>query len=231
MITERTGGPPLERRELLRLCAALGAASLLGCRSDGDPAPDATTTPEYAPKDYAALRGLRAIPDAQVLEHLALYEGYVRRVNGLLREVEADPASQELRRRLGFEWNGMRLHEVYFDALSKDARPLAADGPLARALADTWGSLDAWKAELMATAKLPGIGWALLVLDPERGALQHVWVNDHEDGHLAGARVLLALDAWEHAFTVYRKPTERAAHLDELLSNVDWSVVEARFAG
>jgi superoxide dismutase, Fe-Mn family len=228
-------GPWLERREFLRLCGALGAASVIGCASDPPAAPDAPDAPtgraRYEAKDYSALRGLRALPDAQVIEHVKLYEGYVARTNDLLRDVEADPASQELRRRLGFEWDGMRLHELYFDALAREPRPLTRDGPLARALAQTWGSVDGWRSELLGTAKLPGIGWTLLVHDPESGALQTVWVNDHEDGHLAGTRPLLALDLWEHAFVVYRKPTERAAYVDELLSSVDWSIIEARFAG
>jgi Fe-Mn family superoxide dismutase len=241
----------LERREFLLLCgrsaATLAGAGVLGLGAGcGTPAraqdpppaadPAAPAGPvRYAPKDYSALRGLQGITDEQVEVHLQLYQGYVKRTNELLDDLRAlreagtfDHTYQELRRRLGFEWDGMRLHELYFDNLKKDAAPLADDAPFAVAVAATWGSVAAWKAELLGTAKLPGIGWALCTKDPVTGALGNGWVDDHEKGHLAGTSPLLVLDVWEHAFSVYLKPTERAKYLDDFFANVDWSAVAQR---
>lgn len=244
----------LERREFLALCgrgaAALAGVGLVGgCASAQDPPPagagagdPAAPTPaarsgphRYEAHDYSALRGLRGISDEQVEVHLQLYEGYVNRTNSLLSDLRdareagrADAAWQELARRLGWEWDGMRLHELYFDNLAPEAAPLAADSPFARAVAATWGSVEAWKRELMGTAKLPGVGWVICAQDPATGALWNGWVDDHEKGHHAGGQPLLVLDVWEHAWSVYRKPTERAKYLEDFYANVAWDVVAQR---
>jgi Fe-Mn family superoxide dismutase len=190
---------------------------------------------KYAAKDYGRLRGLQAITDEQVEVHLQLYQGYVNRTNALQERLFAQAAEgtfdngwQELKRRAGWEWNGMRLHELYFDGLSPGGSGRPEEGPLADLARRQFGSLDAWKADLLATAKLPGVGWAVAYHDPASGQLLNGWVNQHEVGHLAGARPVLVLDVWEHAFSVYRRPTERAKYLDDWFANVAWDVVAAR---
>ena len=242
----------LERREFLALCgrgaAALASVGLVGgCAGPAaaqDPPPPATPGDapaagpfRYQARDYSALRGLRGITDEQVEVHLQLYGGYVNRTNALLDDLRAsreakrfDAAWQELERRFGWEWDGMRLHELYFDGLTPEAGPLADDAPFARAVTSTWGSVEAWKAELMGTAKLPGVGWVICYQDPRTGGLWNGWIDDHEKGHQAGATPVLVLDVWEHAWSVYRKPTERAKYLDDFFVNVDWSVVSSRLA-
>jgi superoxide dismutase, Fe-Mn family len=236
---------PLERREFLALCgrgaAALAGAHLVGCASapaQDAPSPAVPAGPvRYAARDHGRLRGLRGITDEQVEVHLELYHGYVRRTNALLDDLDGlraagtyDATYQELRRRLGWEWDGMRLHELYFENLTKDAAPLAEDDPFARAVTRTWGSVDAWRAELLGTAKLPGVGWVICAQDPVTGALWNGWVDDHEKGHLAGGAPLLVLDLWEHAFSAYLKPTQRAKYLDDFFANVSWATVTARLA-
>ncbi|MCW8139427.1 MAG: superoxide dismutase [Planctomycetota bacterium] len=190
---------------------------------------------KYTAKDYSKLRGLQGITDEQVEVHLTLYNGYVNRTNALQERLFSlagagtfDSAYQELKRRNGWEWNGMRLHELYFDNLAPEAAPLAPDGRFAKAVADVWGSVDAWRAELLATARMPGVGWVICARDPASGNLWNAWVEDHEKGHWAGGAPLLVLDVWEHAFSVYRKPTERAKYLDDFMANVDWNVVAKR---
>lgn len=191
---------------------------------------------KYTPKDYSKLRGLQGITDEQIEVHLTLYQGYVNRTNALQERLFAlaqagtfDNAYQELKRRGGWEWNGMRLHELYFDNLTPKGKKLDDSGPLAEAAKRTYGSVDAWKTDLLNTAKAPGVGWAISYLDPQHGgAIFNCWIEKHESGHLATAKPLLVLDCWEHAFSVYRKPTERAKYLDDFFANVDWGVVAQR---
>jgi len=200
-------------------------------------------TPKYAPaeykaKDFSHLRGLVGINDEQVEVHLKLYGGYVNRTNALFAKVAGlsnegktgDSSFQELKRRAGWEWNGMRLHEYYFESLTPKAAQLSADNPFAQAVAAQFGSVEAWKADLVGVAKMPGVGWALTYLDPANGQIWNHWVEDHQDGHPAGGRLLLALDVWEHAFAVYRKPLppERAAYIEDFFANVHWDVVAHR---
>ncbi|HYB41668.1 MAG TPA: superoxide dismutase, partial [Candidatus Methylomirabilis sp.] len=78
----------------------------------------------YAEQKFDHLDGLDGISDGQTREHLLLYAGHVRQVNALndeLAELRArgrasgtDHEFAELTRRLGFEYNGMILHEYYF---------------------------------------------------------------------------------------------------------------------
>lgn len=187
----------------------------------------------YAARDYGGLRGLRGITDEQVAVHLELYRGYVRRTNALLEALAGlDPAGapfQELKRRLGWEFDGMRLHELYFDNLAPGGRGSLEGSELGRAAAEQFGSVAAWRADFLAVAKAPGIGWAVLWLDPEADRLLNGWVGEHDCGHLAGCRPLLVLDLFEHAWSAYRKPMERAAYLDDFFANVDWTEVNRRF--
>ncbi|MCO5170052.1 MAG: superoxide dismutase [Planctomycetes bacterium] len=190
---------------------------------------------KYTAKDYSKLRGLQGITDEQVEVHLTLYNGYVNRTNALQERLFSmaqagtfDNAYQELKRRNGWEWNGMRLHEFYFDNLTPSAKPLAQDNAFAQAVAGTYGSLDGWKNDFMNTAKMPGVGWIIAYQDPVNGQVLNCWINQHEVSHLSGARPILVLDVWEHAFSVYRKPTERAKYLDDFMANVDWNVVAKR---
>ncbi len=190
---------------------------------------------KYTAKDYGRLKGLAGITDEQIEVHLKLYNGYVNRTNALQEKLFAmagagtfDSSYQELKRRAGWEWNGMRLHEYYFDNLAVGAKPLADGNPFGAAVAKQFGSVDAWKNDFMNTAKMPGVGWIIAYLDPVSGQILNSWINQHEVSHLAGAKPVLVLDVWEHAFSVYLKPTDRAKYLDDFFANVDWNVVAQR---
>lgn len=183
--------------------------------------------------EIGALEGLSP---KQIEAHLALYAGYVKNVNAigselarLMEDSEKNAIElSELKRRYGFEWNGMRLHELYFSALGNAAAP-TLDSPLAQALAEQYGSVDAWIVQAKAMGVMRGIGWVLLVLDEMTGKLETIWVSDHEVGHLAGAKVLLALDVWEHAYMVDYPPSGRKTYIEAFFKNLNWKAIEARY--
>ncbi|HEX9744541.1 MAG TPA: Fe-Mn family superoxide dismutase [bacterium] len=195
------------------------------------------TTTKYTAKDYSALRGLHAITDAQVEEHLKLYNGYVNRTNSLFERLagmvnegqSADAAYQELKRRTGWEFNGMRLHEYYFDNLKPGGTGDLTDSTkFGDAIAKQFGSVEKWKEDLMGVAKAPGIGWAITYQDPDNGQLFNQWVTEHEQGHPAGCKPILVLDLFEHAFSVYLTPTQRGKYLEDFFANVDWDTISGR---
>jgi len=186
---------------------------------------------EYTAKTFnlGELEGLSA---KQIEAHLGLYAGYVKNTNGLFADLKAAREAgdarkaSELQRRLGFEFNGMRLHEYYFEQFEASE---GGEGALKEAIEKQWGSYDAWKTEFVEVAKLRGIGWTLLVQDERTGNLMNVWVSDHELGHLGGQNILLALDVWEHAFMVDYLPSERGTYIDAFFKNLQWGVVEGRY--
>lgn len=193
----------------------------------------------YAPKDFSKVRGLSGLSDKQIEEHLKLYEGYVKRTNALTEKLYAmcnegkasgaDPVYTELTRRMGFEYNGMILHEVYFGGLTPGAQAEPPAGSkLRKAIEASFGKLESWEADFRAIATSPGIGWAVLYEDPSNGWLSNHWVTLHNDGNPAGFRPIIALDDWEHAYMRDYLATERAKYVDAFFKNVDWQTAEKR---
>ena len=193
----------------------------------------------YRARDFSHLGGLQGLSDQQIEIHLGLYQGYVTNTNALNEQRVAllgegksgSPLFAELTRRLGFEYNGMILHEHYFENLTPNGsgRP-AAGSPLQNSLEATFGSYEQWFADFEAVAKMRGVGWAILFQDPSTGFLTNQWITLHQDGNPAGFKPLLVLDVWEHAFMVDYKPSERAKYIEAFFSNIDWRAVEARLS-
>jgi superoxide dismutase, Fe-Mn family len=184
----------------------------------------------YAKKDYSKLKGMEGFSDKALDTHFALYEGYVNNTNKLLElfsSAEKDsPQYAELKRRLGWEWNGMRLHEFYFAGLGGSGE-MDKSGNLYKALEENFGSYDAWESDFIATAKMRGIGWTILYQDKDSGKLINFWINEHDTGHPAGLNLILNLDVFEHAFFVdYGK--DRAAYIDAFMKNINWEEIGKR---
>ncbi len=193
---------------------------------------------KYTPKTFPHLKGLKGISDGLLETHLKLYEGYVNRTNkltetlfGLAKEKQAagsNPAYAEMSRRMGFEYNGMVLHEYYFSNLKSGAGDAGPGGKLKAALEASFTSYDIWLADFKAIATMPGVGWAITYQNPENGWLSNHWVTLHEEGNPAGFKPVLVMDAWEHAFVPDYKANERAKYVDAYFSNIDWATVESR---
>ena len=191
---------------------------------------------EYKEQQFN-LPKLEGISEDQVKVHLGLYAGYVKHVNLIrekIHELESEDAEKhaytiaELRRRFSFEFDGMRMHEYYFESLEGGAQAVS-EGALQSALAEKYDSFDTFITHFKAVGMSRGIGWTVLYFDP-KGKTPHVtWVGDHELGVLAGLPILIAMDMWEHAFMVDFTPAEKSQYVDAFLNNLNWGVVEERF--
>jgi superoxide dismutase, Fe-Mn family len=190
----------------------------------------------YAPKKWD-LAGLQGISDKTLETHFGLYEGYVKNTNLLNEQLAeqikagtaagANPHFAELTRRLGFEYNGMRLHEYYFDNMTKSGGG-APPAALNDALAQNFGDFETWKKDFTATGAMRGVGWAIAYQDPFNGRISNHWVTLHEDGNIAGFTPILVMDAWEHAFLLDYKPAERPKYIEAFFANIDWAKVASR---
>lgn len=132
----------------------------------------------------------------------------------------------ELKRRLGWEFNGMRLHEYYFENLGGKGG-LSQGGKLAKKLAEDFGSYEAWEKDFKATGTMRGIGWVVLYQDPANGKLMNFWINEHDVSHPAGGNPLLILDVFEHAFMI-DYGLKRADYIEAFFKNIHWGAVETR---
>jgi len=188
----------------------------------------------YTAKDYSSLIGMKGFSETLLNNHFTLYQGYVTNTNKLLDSLAAmlkednvgTPEYAELKRRLGFEFNGMRLHEYYFENLGGKGT-LDKSGKLGKKLAEEFGSYENWEKDFKATATMRGIGWAILYQDNLTGRLLNQWINEHETGHPAGCTPILVLDVFEHAFMI-DYGLKRADYIDAFFNNINWNQVEAR---
>ncbi|OHA83366.1 MAG: superoxide dismutase [Candidatus Yonathbacteria bacterium RIFCSPLOWO2_01_FULL_47_33b] len=187
----------------------------------------------YEAKNFEGLLGTEGFSDILLRNHFTLYEGYVSNTNkvaDLLKTAEVGtPQYNELKRRFGWEWDGMRLHEFYFSNMIKGGIALDKKNSLAKKIEEDFGSFEAWEKDFKGTGAMRGIGWAMLVRDTETGRLFNVWVNEHDGGHLVGSTPLLVMDVFEHAFALDHG-LKRADYITAFWNAIDWSVVSARFA-
>jgi Fe-Mn family superoxide dismutase len=187
----------------------------------------------YTAKDYSALIGMPGFSETLLKNHFTLYQGYVANTNKVLDTLDAmlkdgkagTPEYAELKRRLGWEFDGMRLHEYYFENLG--AKPLAPAGKLAQKIAADFGSYENWEKDFKATGAMRGIGWTILYQDPASGRLINFWINEHDVSHPAGCTPLLIMDVFEHAFMI-DFGLKRADYIAAFFSNINWGAVEAR---
>jgi len=188
----------------------------------------------YTAKDYSQLLGMEGFSDALLKNHFTLYQGYVTNTNKLteilgqmLKEGKVgSPEFSELKRRFGWEFNGMRLHEYYFENLGGKGG-LEKTGRLFKKIFDDFGSYEAWEKEFKAVGMMRGIGWAILYQDKLTGRLLNFWINEHDGGHPAGCTPLLILDVFEHAFML-DYGLKRADYIEAFFKNIRWKAVEER---
>ena len=186
------------------------------------------------------LHGLVGISDRTLEMHIKLYEGYVKAANQLTTQIgemlkdgridqEEMPAYSELTRRLGFEYNGMVLHEYYFGNLIKGGAKNPNQGSaFVKVAADSFGTYDIWKLDFSSVGKMRGVGWAICYVNPHSGRLSNHWISLHENGNIAGFIPALVMDVWEHAYLLDYKPFDRASYIEAFFSNIDWQSVQMR---
>jgi superoxide dismutase, Fe-Mn family len=200
------------------------------------PRPKSAASVEYLPKDYAYLYGMSGFSDSLLKMHFQLYLGYVKNTNLLLarlKELEMQDKDLTydygaLKRRLGWEWDGMRLHELYFENLGGDEL-LDKSDPLFQRIVKDFGSYEAWKKSFIATGLMRGIGWVILYRDPQTGRLYNTWINEHDVGHLAGGDPLLVMDVFEHAY-ITQYGLDRGKYITAFFDNIDWENVSKRYS-
>jgi Fe-Mn family superoxide dismutase len=193
----------------------------------------------YKPKQFN-LSGLNGISDRTLEMHFKLYQGYVNETNKLNEKIsefladgkvdqEEMPAYSELTRRLGFEYNGMVLHEYYFGNMKRDGSgDPEKNSAFFRASEASFGSYDIWKADFVGIGKMRGVGWAICYENPANGRLSNHWITLHETGNVAGFNPVLVMDVWEHAFLLDYKQAERSKYIEAFFSNIDWNVCDER---
>jgi Fe-Mn family superoxide dismutase len=177
-----------------------------------------------------SLLELDGISRAAIEAHYKLYEGYVTKRNeilGLLDGANLASANQvysdvrALKVDLTFAIGGIKNHEIYFEHLGGDGGD--PDGLMRHLLARDFGTVDAWRIDLTATA-MAARGWAWTAYDWDEGRLFNYIGDAQNTFPVWNATPLVALDVYEHAYFLDYQ-TDRASYIEAFFANLDWAVV------
>lgn len=200
------------------------------------PAVNTVSLPKYQVKNFDHLLGkITGLDDSLLKMHFKLYEGYVNNTNIILDKLQIlsatgqnrTPEFAALKRILGWEFDGMLLHEYYFENLGGNT-PLDTNDPLHQKIVQDFGSYDAWKQDFISTGLIRGIGWVVSYVDPKNGRLLNEWINEHDLGHLAGATPILIMDVFEHAY-ITQFALDRNKYIEVFFNNINWKAASDRF--
>jgi len=190
----------------------------------------------YNARNFDHLKDLHGFSDRLVKAHIGLYQGYVKNTNHLaevlLNKVKLGKANTieyaEMKRRFGWEFNGMRLHELYFQNLSARSTSPRKSSPLYEKIRQDFGQFGTWERGFMGVGSMRGVGWAVLTRDPMNGHLFNVWMDEHDAGFPVGSTPLLVMDVFEHAY-IQDYGMNRTAYVQAFMKAINWPVVEQRF--
>ncbi len=190
----------------------------------------------YRAKNFDNLIGTKGFSDILLKNHFTLYQGYVTNTNKLIelmmnmvKEGKTNtPEFAEIKRRFGWEFNGMRLHELYFGNMSKNNLTLNKNSEFFKLLTSQFGSYDSWEKVFKDSGTMRGIGWVIAYYDPQEKRIFNAWINEHDVGHLALCTPLLVLDVFEHAY-ITDYGIKRADYIEAFFKAIDWNVVSRRF--
>lgn len=188
----------------------------------------------YIVKDYSGLIGMEGFSETLLKNHFTLYQGYVTNTNKVLDALEkmlkdgntGTAEFAEIKRRLGWEFNGMRLHEYYFENLGEKGK-IDKDKKLAKGLIESFGSIELWEKDFRASGMMRGIGWVALYQDNTTGRLMNFWINEHDVSHPSGCSPVLIMDVFEHAFML-DYGLKKTDYIEAFFQNINWETVEAR---
>jgi superoxide dismutase, Fe-Mn family len=166
--------------------------------------------------------------------HQNNYGGAVKRLNA----IRAQLGTTAFATAPGFQLNGLKreeliatnsmlLHELYFGSLGGDGKTM--EPAMKLALDANFGSVERWREEFIACAKVlgGGSGWVLLVFQPREGTLVNQWAADHTHA-IAGGVPILALDMYEHAYHM-DYGAAAGVYVDAFMANIDWAAVYLRY--
>lgn len=190
----------------------------------------------YQTKNFDNLLGIQGFSDELLKNHFTLYQGYVKNTNTLadtlcnmVKENKIGTSEYaELKRRFGWEFNGMRLHEYYFGNMVKNGKEIDKASNIYKKITEDFGTYENWEKAFKAVGAMRGIGWVILYYDSIGDRLFNFWINEHDTGHAAGAIPLLVMDVFEHAF-ITDYGIKRGDYIQAFFKVIDWSVVSSRF--
>jgi Fe-Mn family superoxide dismutase len=174
---------------------------------------------------------------AAIEAHLGLYKGYVEQTAAVLKQLRSPAVPptaafaltprETLARRLSFEGNGARLHELFFEQFETPGE--GHNDAFSTAMSQRFGSFQAWQDDILELGTTRGPGWILTCFEARSGLIENYWIDLHEFGIPADSSVLYVLDLWEHAYWTDYGAKGRDRYLRDLLEHSNWRICGARY--
>jgi len=212
-------------QELLKSSSAyLSAAAAAGKQSLPD-----------LPYDYSALAPT-IDAETMTIHHTKHHNTYVTNLNASLEKLDAAVSASDvsgiiaLQGALKFNGGGHLNHTLFWENMAPAGQSeLGAGGPLATAIAESFGDVDKFKAEMTATTvAVQGSGWGWLGYNPKTGKVQvATCANQDPLQATTGLVPLLGIDVWEHAYYLNYQNV-RPDYVKAIWDVINWDVVESR---
>lgn len=177
---------------------------------------------------------INAVTKEQYDVHLALYEGYVNKINEIWGELETNPEREKanatyskyrgLKKGETYALDGVILHELYFENLGGSNN--TPSGETLELINRNFGSYDNWKNDFIACGKAAR-GWAILAFDQRSETMKNILCDAHDEGGIWNAYPIIIMDVYEHAYFIDYQ-NKKADYIDKFMADIDWDVVNKR---
>jgi Fe-Mn family superoxide dismutase len=177
---------------------------------------------------------INAVSKEQYDAHLALYEGYINKINEIWNEPMTDGDREKanatyskyrgLKKGETYALDGVILHELYFDNLGGTDN--IQNGAILELINRDFGSYENWKNDFIACGKAAR-GWAILAYDQRSKSLIHILCDTHDEGIIMNSYPLVVMDVYEHAYFVDYQ-NKKADYIDKFMMDINWSAVNRR---
>ncbi|NGX52020.1 MAG: Superoxide dismutase [Fe] [Candidatus Anoxychlamydiales bacterium] len=185
----------------------------------------------YVAKDYSYLLTIDDFDKSLMKMHITLYNGYVNNVNLFLDQLDSLGASSNiakaLKKTFAFEFDGMKLHELYFDNLKQDIK-IDDKSNFYKKIEEQYNSFDSWRDNFKDTGLIRGIGWVILYFDVNEKRFFNAWIDEHQINNLVGCTPILVMDVFEHAYLT-QFGLNRKKYIDIFFKNINWLEVSKRY--
>jgi len=167
-----------------------------------------------------------------VSHHDNNYAGAVKKLNLIQKQILALPVNSHpieygaLKKEELIALNSKLLHELYFDNLGGNSK---VTSEIDNILTQSFGSIEAWKADFIKTAKSlsGGSGWVILSYVKEEQVLINQIASDHTDSVSTGIP-LLVMDMYEHSYHM-DYGAKASKYINAFIANIDWNTVTQRW--
>lgn len=240
----------MNRRKYLQY--SLGGFALLGTAGFGNPLLSSPLEPSSEESEKAfkpsspkytlpplaySYSDLEPYIDAQTMElhHSIHHQSYVNGLNNALSKLEEARHNNDYSlvkhwsREVGFHGAGHFLHALFWEILSPDGGGEPSETPLLKAIKESFGTFDSFKAHFIAASTaVEASGWGILAWEPLAEKLMVIQAEKHQNISPVTMVPLLAVDVWEHAYYL-RYQNRRADYVKSFFNVVDWDAVARNY--